>query len=57
MDTDREFLEKQSLELRQTLKEWERQFQADNGRKAGRDDIKANPIIGEHTAPVMEGFG
>lgn len=34
--------------LRQELKEWEKTFAiANGGRKAGRDDIKKNPAIGE----------
>lgn len=36
--------------LRQDLKVWEKQFAAQNdGRKAGRDDIKANAEICTHT--------
>ena len=40
------FLEQSNL-LRQELKAWEREFAAANdGRKAGREDIKQNPAIG-----------
>jgi len=47
MAQDHDALEKHGIELRQELKVWEKQFQADNGgRKAGRDDIKATPTIG-----------
>ena len=44
---EREKLQKQSANLRQELKVWEREFAAANGgRKAGRDDIKQHPCIG-----------
>lgn len=37
----------ESCKLRQVLKEWEKSFAAaHNGRKAGRDDIKQHPEIG-----------
>lgn len=40
-------LQKQSVELRQELKAWEKQFAAANdGRKAGREEIKRDPSIG-----------
>ncbi|KAK8206816.1 regulatory particle non-ATPase [Zalaria obscura] len=36
--------------LRQELKAWEKTFAASHdGRKAGRDDIKANPEIAEES--------
>ncbi|KAK2802532.1 hypothetical protein FQN50_007338 [Emmonsiellopsis sp. PD_5] len=39
-------LDEQAAALRAELKEWERAFSAaNNGRKAGRDDIKNNPAI------------
>lgn len=48
MDEDeRTELTEQSVFLRQELKVWERQFAtANDGRKAGREDIKQNPHIG-----------
>ncbi|RFU26206.1 hypothetical protein B7463_g10138, partial [Scytalidium lignicola] len=43
---EKENLTKRSTELRQELKVWEKDFSAANGgRKASRDDIKANPNI------------
>ncbi len=37
----------ESVTIRQELKDWEKQFAAANdGRKAGREDIKKNPAIG-----------
>ncbi|KIW05606.1 uncharacterized protein PV09_03477 [Verruconis gallopava] len=45
---DREALEARKLHLRHTLKEWEAAFHTQNGRKAGRDDIKADPTIAAH---------
>jgi len=36
-------------DLRLQLKAWEKSFAAANGgRKPGRDDIKQEPVIGEH---------
>lgn len=44
-------IQEQANNLRQELKEWEKSFAAANqGRKAGRDDIKAHPTIGTTTA-------
>jgi hypothetical protein len=41
-----DLLEK-SATLRHELKEWEKQYAAaNNGRKAGREDIKKDPAIG-----------
>lgn len=43
-------VEQQCNVLRQDLKLWEKQFAAQNGgRRAGRDDIKANAEICMHT--------
>ncbi len=40
-------IREQSAKLRLDLKEWEKSFAAANeGRKAGRDDIKQHPTIG-----------
>jgi len=40
-------LDDQVSSLRQELKVWEKEFVAANGgRKAGRDDIKKNAVIG-----------
>ena len=45
---DRSELETRANELRQELKAWEKSFALQNeGRKAGRDDIKANASICE----------
>jgi 26S proteasome regulatory subunit N12 len=39
-------IEQRCTELRHELKAWEKKFSAENnGRKAGRDDIKANAEI------------
>ncbi len=39
--------QEESYKLRQELKGWEKSFAAaHNGRKAGRDDIKQHPGIG-----------
>lgn len=46
MELDRNALEQQKVDLKLALKTWEAQFIAENGRKAGRDDIKANPPMG-----------
>lgn len=47
MEDDKHLLEQKSVLLRRELKVWEKQFSTDNeGRKAGREDIKANPDIG-----------
>lgn len=47
MGDDKQLLQQKSVLLRQDLKVWEKQFSTDNeGRKAGREDIKANPDIG-----------
>lgn len=43
---DKEALEKQKADLKIELKTWESQFAKDNGRKAGREDIKAHAAIG-----------
>lgn len=43
---DREALERQKLVIKPILKAWENEFRDKNGRKAGREDIKANPEIG-----------
>ncbi|KAK3077529.1 hypothetical protein LTS18_009997, partial [Coniosporium uncinatum] len=46
MDLDRSVLNDQCTQIRQTLKEWEKSFAlAHDGRKAGRDDIKADALI------------
>jgi len=46
-------IQEQANALRQGLKEWEKSFAAANqGRRAGREDIKAHPTIG--TAPHQE---
>ncbi|TID22322.1 dihydrolipoamide dehydrogenase [Venturia nashicola] len=46
MEVDKQHLEEKSVLLRQELKVWEKTFSTDNGgRKAGREDIKANPDI------------
>lgn len=46
-DDEREKLTEESNVLRQELKSWEREFAAANdGRKAGREDIKQHSIIG-----------
>jgi 26S proteasome regulatory subunit N12 len=47
-------IEQRCTELRHELKAWEKKFAAENnGRKAGRDDIKANADICTYaTAPV-----
>lgn len=51
MENDKQLLEQKSILLRQELKLWEKTFSTDNaGRKAGRDDIKANPDIGTRNA-------
>lgn len=43
-------IEQRCTVLRQDLKVWEKKFAAQNhGRKAGRDDIKANAEICMHT--------
>lgn len=34
------------MDLRDTLKAWEKAFAARHGRKPGRSDIKAEPAIG-----------
>jgi len=42
-------LEERCNDLRHDLKAWEKKFAAqNNGRKAGRDDIKANATICMH---------
>jgi hypothetical protein len=47
MEDDKQLSEQTSVQLRQELKVWEKQFTNDNGgRKAGREDIKANASIG-----------
>jgi hypothetical protein len=47
MEDDKQIPEQMSVQLRQELKIWEKQFATDNGgRKAGRADIKANTAIG-----------
>jgi len=46
MEIDRAALEQHKTDLKLVLKTWEAQFRTDNGRRAGRDDIKANPGIG-----------
>jgi hypothetical protein len=47
MEDDRQLVEQKSVQLRQELKVWEKQFSTDNeGRKAGREDIKADPSVG-----------
>jgi len=47
MEDDKQLLEQKSVQIRQELKVWEKQFSTDNeGRKAGREDIKANSSIG-----------
>ena len=44
---ERNVLSEQSVVLRQELKVWEREFATRNdGRKAGREDIKQNSQIG-----------
>jgi hypothetical protein len=52
-------LTEQSTTLRQELKEWEKTFAAANGgRKAGRDDIKKDAVIGiivQKFAPLLPG--
>ncbi|QDS78053.1 hypothetical protein FKW77_003317 [Venturia effusa] len=46
MEHEKQLLEQKSLLLRQELKEWEKAFSTKNGgRKAGREDIKANQDI------------
>ncbi|KAK4956156.1 hypothetical protein LTR28_005902 [Elasticomyces elasticus] len=46
MAESREQLTEYSIQIRQELKQWEKDFAAaTEGRKAGRDDIKKNPII------------
>lgn len=43
-------MEHQYQNLRLELKEWEKSFAAENeGRKAGREDIKQHPDIGTTT--------
>lgn len=45
---ERDALQKRSHSMRQELKIWEKEFAtANGGRKAGREDIKQNPSIGE----------
>jgi len=47
MAEEKTVLEERSTSLRKELKAWEKQFaDANGGRKAGRDDIKANLDIG-----------
>jgi hypothetical protein len=47
--------EQRCNELRNDLKIWEKNFAAQNdGRKAGRDDIKANEEICTHATPSFE---
>lgn len=42
-------LEERSIQLRSELKQWERDFAVShNGRKAGREDIKQHPDIGQY---------
>jgi hypothetical protein len=43
---DRAALDEQKLVIKPILKAWENEFREKNGRKAGREDIKANPEIG-----------
>lgn len=51
---ERSELEKQSLTLRGELKKWEKGFAAANeGRKAGREEIKQNPSIGTNLLKFM----
>jgi DNA replication regulator SLD2 len=46
-DVERADLTEKSNVLRIDLKTWEKEFaSAHNGKKASRDDIKANPDIG-----------
>lgn len=46
-------MDSQIQTLRQELKEWEKSFAASNeGRKAGRQDIKQHPEIGTSTPHV-----
>jgi DNA replication and checkpoint protein len=52
MEDDKQLLEKKSVQLRQELKVWEKQFSNDNGgRKAGREDIKADSSTGMCRTP------
>lgn len=49
-------IEQQCNLLRQDLKIWEKTFAAQNeGRKAGRDDIKANADICTHATFKLQG--
>ena len=53
-EEDREVLTEKSATLRSDLKAWEKEFAAQNdGRKAGREDIKQNPAIGIPTPPYL----
>ena len=45
MELDRQALEQQKVELKLVLKTWEGRFRTENGRRAGREDIKADPEI------------
>lgn len=58
-EEERNILTEQSVVLRQELKVWEREFAAgNNGRKAGREDIKQNSHIGTllHSLSMMHGL-
>ena len=46
MELDRAALEQSKVELKTVLKAWEGRFRTEYGRKAGREDIKADPEIG-----------
>jgi hypothetical protein len=49
-------IEQRYTELRNDLKHWEKKFAAqNNGRKAGRDDIKANEDICTHATQRLAG--
>lgn len=48
-------LEQRCNALRNDLKAWEKQFAAQhNGRKAGREDIKADAVICMHTTKSID---
>lgn len=50
---DQSSIEQQISSLRAELKDWEKTFSdANGGRKAGRDDIKKDPTIGNQTVSV-----
>jgi hypothetical protein len=46
MELDRAALEEQKADIKRALKTWEARFIDQNGRKAGREDIKADVAIG-----------